>query len=76
LYWYRYRPCSQAALKAVPLAADHHPVEVLYEDEDLLAGEGQSGTAGGGRGRVPGGGSGVRRVRGEAARYRILMCAP
>lgn len=74
LYWYRYRPCSQAALKAVPLAADHHPVEVLYEDEDLLAGEGRSGTAGGEG--VPGGCSSVGRVRGEAARYRILMCAP
>jgi hypothetical protein len=28
-----------AAKRAVPLAADHHPVEVLYEDEDLVAGE-------------------------------------
>ena len=29
----------QAAMKAVPLAADvEHPVEVLYEDDDLVAG--------------------------------------
>ena len=30
----------QAAKRAVPLAADPHPVEVLWEDDDLIAGEG------------------------------------
>lgn len=27
----------QFAMRAVPLAADPHPVEVIYEDEDLVA---------------------------------------
>ena len=26
-------------MKSTPLAADYHPVEVLWEDEDLIAGQ-------------------------------------
>lgn len=30
-------------MKSTPLAADYHPVEVLWEDDDLIAGEGIQG---------------------------------
>lgn len=30
-------------MKSTPLAADYHPVEVLWEDDDLIAGEGHLG---------------------------------